>query len=143
MLARADVPDMVEVLEGSLGFFTRGPPTDVGLLDLIDAIRAGGLDRRLVASRLNNVVNTLNLLDAMIDNGVLDIVFSSTCATYSEPNEVPISESHPQHPVNPYGESKLAGDLEHPRVSSGEETATVRSQCHTDCLINCQSVLNR
>ena len=56
----------------------------------------------------NNVVNTLNLLDAMIDNGVRDIVFSSTCATYGEPSEVPISESHPQHPVNPYGESKLA-----------------------------------
>jgi arabinosaccharide transport system substrate-binding protein len=53
MLARADVPDMVEVLEGSLGFFTRGPPTDVGLLDLTDAIRASGLDRRLVASRLS------------------------------------------------------------------------------------------
>jgi arabinosaccharide transport system substrate-binding protein len=53
MLARADVPDMVEVIEGSLGFFTRGPPTDVGLLDLTDAIRASGLDRRLVASRLS------------------------------------------------------------------------------------------
>jgi UDP-glucose-4-epimerase GalE len=56
----------------------------------------------------NNVANTLNLLDAMIDHGVRDIVFSSTCATYGEPNEVPIPESHPQHPVNPYGESKLA-----------------------------------
>jgi len=56
----------------------------------------------------NNVVNTLNLLDAMVDNGVQDIVFSSTCATYGEPSEVPISEDHPQNPVNPYGESKLA-----------------------------------
>jgi UDP-glucose-4-epimerase GalE len=55
----------------------------------------------------NNVVNTLNLLDAMVDAGVRDIVFSSTCATYGEPREVPISESHPQNPVNPYGESKL------------------------------------
>ncbi len=55
----------------------------------------------------NNVVNTLNLLDAMVDNGVRDIVFSSTCATYGEPTEVPISESHGQHPVNPYGETKL------------------------------------
>ncbi|MBC8133274.1 MAG: UDP-glucose 4-epimerase GalE [Deltaproteobacteria bacterium] len=56
----------------------------------------------------NNVVNTLNLLDAMVDNGVRDIVFSSTCATYGEPREVPISEQHHQNPVNPYGESKLA-----------------------------------
>jgi UDP-arabinose 4-epimerase len=56
----------------------------------------------------NNVVNTLNLLDAMVDAGVKNLVFSSTCATYGEPREVPIAESHPQRPVNPYGESKLA-----------------------------------
>ncbi|MGA7122287.1 MAG: UDP-glucose 4-epimerase GalE [Polyangiaceae bacterium] len=56
----------------------------------------------------NNVVCTLNLLDAMVDAGVREIVFSSTCATYGEPLEVPISEDHPQTPVNPYGESKLA-----------------------------------
>ena len=56
----------------------------------------------------NNVVCTLNLLDAMVDAGVREIVFSSTCATYGEPHEVPISENHPQTPVNPYGESKLA-----------------------------------
>lgn len=55
----------------------------------------------------NNVVNTLNLLDAMVDAGVRDIVFSSTCATYGEPIRVPIAEDHPQNPVNPYGESKL------------------------------------
>jgi len=55
----------------------------------------------------NNVVNTLNLLDAMVDQGVRDIVFSSTCATYGEPVRVPIDEDHPQNPVNPYGESKL------------------------------------
>jgi UDP-glucose-4-epimerase GalE len=55
----------------------------------------------------NNVVNTLNLLDAMVDRGIRDIVFSSTCATYGEPTKVPISEDHPQKPVNPYGESKL------------------------------------
>jgi UDP-arabinose 4-epimerase len=56
----------------------------------------------------NNVVNTLNLLDAMVDHGVRDIVFSSTCATYGEPTKVPISEDQLQTPVNPYGESKLA-----------------------------------
>ncbi len=55
----------------------------------------------------NNVVNTMHLLDSMVDHGVRDIVFSSTCATYGEPSRVPISEDHPQHPVNPYGESKL------------------------------------
>jgi UDP-arabinose 4-epimerase len=56
----------------------------------------------------NNVAGTLNLLDAMLDVGVRDIVFSSTCATYGVPRAVPIAEDHPQMPVNPYGETKLA-----------------------------------
>ena len=56
----------------------------------------------------NNVTGTLNLLDAMLDAGVRDVVFSSTCATYGEPQKVPIAEDHPQNPVNPYGETKLA-----------------------------------
>ena len=55
----------------------------------------------------NNVVNTLNLLEAMRGAGVQHIVFSSTCATYGLPERVPIDEQHPQKPVNPYGESKL------------------------------------
>jgi UDP-glucose-4-epimerase GalE len=55
----------------------------------------------------NNVANTLNLFDAMLDHGVSRIVFSSTCATYGEPARIPITEDHPQCPLNPYGESKL------------------------------------
>jgi len=55
----------------------------------------------------NNTVNTLNLLDEMLDLGVKYIVYSSTCATYGIPEKLPISEEHPQRPVNPYGESKL------------------------------------
>jgi UDP-arabinose 4-epimerase len=55
----------------------------------------------------NNVANTLNLLGAMLDHGTSRIVFSSTCATYGEPVRIPITEDHPQCPVNPYGESKL------------------------------------
>jgi len=55
----------------------------------------------------NNVVNALTLLDAMLATGVQSIVFSSTCATYGIPECVPITEDHPQRPVNPYGESKL------------------------------------
>jgi UDP-arabinose 4-epimerase len=56
----------------------------------------------------NNVAGTINLLDAMVAAGVRDVVFSSTCATYGEPERVPIAEDHPQRPVSPYGESKLA-----------------------------------
>jgi UDP-glucose-4-epimerase GalE len=55
----------------------------------------------------NNTVATLNLLDAMCEAGIATIVFSSTCATYGDPVRVPIDETHPQAPVNPYGESKL------------------------------------
>jgi UDP-glucose-4-epimerase GalE len=55
----------------------------------------------------NNVAGTLNLLDAMRARGVQRIIFSSTCATYGNPLRIPISEDHVQQPVNPYGESKL------------------------------------
>lgn len=56
----------------------------------------------------NNIYGTLNLLDTMIKYNVKRIVFSSTCATYGEPREVPITEKHIQTPINPYGYSKLA-----------------------------------
>jgi len=55
----------------------------------------------------NNVYGTLNLLDAMVSHNVKKIVFSSTCATYGEPEYTPIDEQHPQKPINPYGNSKL------------------------------------
>jgi UDP-arabinose 4-epimerase len=55
----------------------------------------------------NNARNSLRLLDIMVDSGVRHIVFSSTCATYGNPETVPIPEDHPQRPVNPYGETKL------------------------------------
>ena len=56
----------------------------------------------------NNVVNTLHLLDAMLEGGVKRIVFSSSAAVYGNPHKVPIPEGHPKEPVNPYGETKLA-----------------------------------
>jgi UDP-glucose 4-epimerase len=55
----------------------------------------------------NNVASGINLLDACVAAGVRKIVFSSTCATYGTPERVPIDESLPQNPINPYGESKL------------------------------------
>jgi UDP-glucose 4-epimerase len=55
----------------------------------------------------NNVFGTLNLLDAMVKHNVKRIVFSSTCATYGEPEYTPIDEKHPQNPINSYGTSKL------------------------------------
>src|SRR6201994_3260679 len=56
----------------------------------------------------NNLGGSLSLLEAMREVGVDKIVFSSTCATYGTPAQVPIRETMPQLPVNPYGETKLA-----------------------------------
>jgi UDP-glucose 4-epimerase len=56
----------------------------------------------------NNLVAGLNMLDAMRDTEVRRIVFSSTCATYGEPARVPMDETLPTNPLNPYGQSKLA-----------------------------------
>ncbi|MBY0586542.1 UDP-glucose 4-epimerase GalE [bacterium] len=54
----------------------------------------------------NNVVSTLNLLDAMNDAGIKKFIFSSTCATYGNPQRPALDETHPQKPINPYGWSK-------------------------------------
>jgi len=59
----------------------------------------------------NNVGGSLNLLEAMRDAGVARLVFSSTCAVYGQPDEVPIAESAPTRPTSPYGASKLAVDV--------------------------------
>lgn len=55
----------------------------------------------------NNVANTLNLLDVMVRHQVRHFIFSSTAATFGEPEYSPIDERHPQSPINPYGASKL------------------------------------
>ncbi len=56
----------------------------------------------------NNISNGLNLLDAMVTTHVERIVFSSTCAIFGPPTRLPIDETAPPRPINPYGESKLA-----------------------------------
>jgi UDP-glucose 4-epimerase len=55
----------------------------------------------------NNVFGTLNLLSVMKDYGVKNIIFSSSCATYGIPSEIPIKENTYQNPINPYGKTKL------------------------------------
>ena len=55
----------------------------------------------------NNTAGTVSLLRAMNSAGVNRLVFSSTCATYGEPEKMPITEDMPQRPINPYGWSKL------------------------------------
>ncbi len=55
----------------------------------------------------NNTVQTNNLLNVLLESEVKNVVFSSTCATYGDPQRIPIDETHPQKPVNPYGWSKF------------------------------------
>jgi UDP-glucose-4-epimerase GalE len=62
----------------------------------------------------NNVVGIINVLEAMAALKIGTLVFSSTCATYGEPIETPITESHPQRPINSYGESKLVAERAFP-----------------------------
>jgi UDP-glucose-4-epimerase GalE len=76
----------------------------------------------------NNVTGAITVLEAMALEQVGFFVFSSTCATYGEPIETPISESHPQSPINSYGESKLAVEraLPHFERACGIRSAVLR-----------------
>jgi UDP-glucose-4-epimerase GalE len=76
----------------------------------------------------NNVGGALSVLEAMAAESVRYFVFSSTCATYGEPVETPISETHPQHPINAYGESKLAVEraLPHFQIAYGIKYVALR-----------------
>lgn len=56
---------------------------------------------------LNNVSHTIKLLNFLVSKSINKFIFSSSCATYGEPVKIPITETHPQQPINPYGRSKL------------------------------------
>ncbi|MEP7303892.1 MAG: UDP-glucose 4-epimerase GalE [Acidobacteriota bacterium] len=70
-------------------------------LDVGESVRSPAMYYR------NNVVGALSVLEAMVAERVGAFVLSSTCATYGEPIETPIAETHPQQPINSYGETKL------------------------------------
>jgi len=76
----------------------------------------------------NNVTGALAVLEAMAAESVRCFVFSSTCATYGEPVETPIVETHPQRPINAYGATKLAVEraLEHVERAHGIRWAALR-----------------
>ena len=66
--------------------------------------------RKPLAYYRNNVANTLNLLEVLERHGVNQFIYSSTAAVYGEPDEIPVAESAPLHPLNPYGTSKVMGE---------------------------------
>jgi UDP-glucose 4-epimerase len=71
-------------------------------LDVGESVREPALYYR------NNVIGALSVLEAMAAESIRHFVFSSTCAIYGEPIETPIAETHPERPINSYGETKLA-----------------------------------
>jgi UDP-glucose-4-epimerase GalE len=76
----------------------------------------------------NNVQGTLGTLEAMAAEGCRQFVFSSTCAVYGEPVEVPLREAHPTEPINAYGQTKLAveGALPHFEKAYGIRSIRLR-----------------
>jgi len=77
-----------------------------GVFHFASSIQVGESMKKPCEYYRNNVVNTLNLLDAMVAAGIDKFIFSSTAAVYGVPLQVPINETHPIQPISPYGKSK-------------------------------------
>ncbi|MGI8867894.1 MAG: UDP-glucose 4-epimerase GalE [Mycobacteriales bacterium] len=119
------VPDGADFVEGGLndaagifatGLFAEGPGNRAGtpydaVLHFAAKSLVGESTEHPERYWRNNVAGTLDLLDAMRAARVPRLVFSSTAATYGEPDDVPILETAPTRPTNPYGMSKLAIDM--------------------------------
>jgi UDP-glucose 4-epimerase len=74
----------------------------------------------------NNVVNTHNLLDVMVNHSVLRLIFSSTAAIFGEPTQALINETHQKNPINPYGRSKLMAEQ---MLADYDEAYKLKSIC--------------
>ncbi|MBL1117150.1 UDP-glucose 4-epimerase GalE [Streptomyces sp. 110] len=108
---RAGVPEGAEFIEGRIQDAGKWlDPTYDGVLHFAAFSQVGESVVNPEKYWVNNVGGTTELLAAMRDAGVRTLVFSSTAATYGEPDQVPITEDLPTAPTNPYGASKLAVD---------------------------------
>jgi len=101
-LAEGDITNLPAVRAALHGHRVEAVMHFAAFLDVGESVREPARYYR------NNVIGALTVLEAMAAEGVKRFVFSSTCATYGEPIETPISETHPQNPISSYGESKLA-----------------------------------
>src|SRR3954453_8558349 len=109
---RAAIDPRAEFIEGDLKEFDRIESTLAKLQpDAVMHFAASALVGESMQNPSkyfrNNVANGLNLLDAMSGSGIKNLIFSSTCAIFGPPERVPIDETLPMRPINPYGESKL------------------------------------
>jgi UDP-glucose 4-epimerase len=109
---RAAVPVGCGFVEGSIGDRAAlARAFSIGAYDAVIHVAAEAAIELSVSDPARffhtNLGESLTLLDAMRTNGTMRLVFSSTAATYGEPLTVPITEEHPQQPINAYGESKL------------------------------------
>ncbi|QKT05064.1 UDP-glucose 4-epimerase GalE [Ectothiorhodospiraceae bacterium 2226] len=77
-----------------------------GVMHFASYIQVGESVREPAMYYRNNVLNTLNLLEAMVRHGAPPFIFSSTAAVFGEPRQVPIDDHQPRAPINPYGHSK-------------------------------------
>ncbi|MEU1943755.1 UDP-glucose 4-epimerase GalE [Streptomyces sp. NPDC020125] len=108
---REGVPEGAEFIEGRIQDAGKWlDPTFDGVLHFAAFSQVGESVVNPEKYWVNNVGGTTELLAAMRDAGVRTLVFSSTAATYGEPDQVPITEDLPTAPTNPYGASKLAVD---------------------------------
>jgi UDP-glucose 4-epimerase len=110
---RAAVPSASAVIEGNIS--DTASLRDVITTHEVNAVMhfaawlsVGDSVRDPIGYYRNNVVGALSVLDAMVQSRVLHLVFSSTAAVFGDPEETPITETHPTRPINAYGETKLA-----------------------------------
>ena len=99
-----------------------------GVMHFASNIEVGESVRNPRKYYTNNVVNTLNLIHAMMDQGLNHLIFSSTAAVFGIPQYTPIDEDHPRRPINPYGQSKHIVEtvLEDYRDSHGFSSTSLR-----------------
>ena len=114
-LVEGDIADTTSVLDALRRYEISAVMHFAAFLDVGESVREPAKYYR------NNVVGALSVLEAMAAAGVKHFVFSSTCATYGEPIETPIAETHPQNPINSYGESKLAVERAFPHFERAHD----------------------